>query len=292
MKSLLKFFHVSAHALKRCGFVLLCGGGLALFSCAYEMEAPEPPRVLLVPADFASLQEAIDAARDGDQIIYSGPYQGRIDFKGKHIALRANETAPAPAASAPEAAPRPAARQVRIMIKHTTASQAAAAATPPVPSYPAYIVPSAPYPAPMPVAPPAYAYYDNGGDDYPGYGPSPYDDYAYYGGGYPDGRYYNYSPGYIAWGVPYATRNLPRGINDGNPHWFISQSGGYYGSGHNDRGGGNGFRGNQNRPGQDRGDPDRRPGGQPPGGNVNRDRNVSPLRGSGGIGPSLIRGGR
>ena len=59
---------------------------------AESVEVVEP-RVLSVPGDYATLQAAIDAAQDGDRIVYSRQYRGNIDFRGKRIALTINEPA-------------------------------------------------------------------------------------------------------------------------------------------------------------------------------------------------------
>jgi hypothetical protein len=62
------------------------------------MSEPEPTpfpvaeNPILVPIDFTSIQEAIDASSDGDTIIVSpGIYEENILFKGKNITLRSEE---------------------------------------------------------------------------------------------------------------------------------------------------------------------------------------------------------
>lgn len=50
---------------------------------------PSSAAIIRVPADFATVQAAIDAASDGDEIIVSpGIYPEHINFKGKNIILR------------------------------------------------------------------------------------------------------------------------------------------------------------------------------------------------------------
>ena len=50
------------------------------------------PEIIYVPEDHSTIQEAIDAARDGDEIIVSpGTYTENIDFKGKDITLRSSD---------------------------------------------------------------------------------------------------------------------------------------------------------------------------------------------------------
>ncbi|GAH51482.1 unnamed protein product, partial [marine sediment metagenome] len=54
-----------------------------------EREGPSSDRVLLVPGDYSTIQEAIEAASNGDTIIVApGTYRENLDFLGKRITLR------------------------------------------------------------------------------------------------------------------------------------------------------------------------------------------------------------
>jgi parallel beta-helix repeat protein len=84
---------------------ILGAGGYLLFSQTGGDEAaaaasptplatstPTPILALLVPEDHATIQEAIDAAEDGDVIVVSpGTYGENIDFSGKNIILRSTD---------------------------------------------------------------------------------------------------------------------------------------------------------------------------------------------------------
>ena len=66
----------------------VCGGFEDCLSCAGDC----PCETVHVPGDYESIQAAIDASRDGDEIIVGpGTYYEAIDFDGKAIALRSSD---------------------------------------------------------------------------------------------------------------------------------------------------------------------------------------------------------
>ncbi len=52
---------------------------------------PDPPIVINVPADYFSIQSAINAACDGDEIIVAPGFYGAIDFLGKAVTVRSTD---------------------------------------------------------------------------------------------------------------------------------------------------------------------------------------------------------
>ncbi len=75
--------------------------GLAVFFCALTLTSPIfASRTITVdddaPADFSTIQAAIDDANDGDEVViqpgtYAGPGNRDIDFKGKAITVRGTD---------------------------------------------------------------------------------------------------------------------------------------------------------------------------------------------------------
>jgi pectin methylesterase-like acyl-CoA thioesterase len=67
--------------------VLLIAFTVALSGCGEDVVIVEG--AITVPDDYATIQEAIDAAEDGDVIVIrEGTYRESIDFLGKNITLR------------------------------------------------------------------------------------------------------------------------------------------------------------------------------------------------------------
>ena len=77
--------------------VLLAAGSASSSASRAQLSDPERvriPRVLRVPADFSTIQRAIDRARDGDVVLVApGRYRESIDFRGKAIEVLAFEGA-------------------------------------------------------------------------------------------------------------------------------------------------------------------------------------------------------
>src|SRR5688572_15858349 len=68
--------------------ILLGIGFLALASLGIGLEGRMQTATIRVPSDYATIQAAIDAAHDGDEIIVSqGKYGENIKFNGKNIYL-------------------------------------------------------------------------------------------------------------------------------------------------------------------------------------------------------------
>ena len=69
----------------------MAGIGVALLAAGMLVAGPDPASaasVLRVPIGFATIQEAIDAASDGDTVrVGPGTHIGQIDFKGKSIVV-------------------------------------------------------------------------------------------------------------------------------------------------------------------------------------------------------------
>ena len=62
---------------------------LAAFICAAILAGPSRAAILLVPSQHPTLQAAIDAATDGDEIrVAPGRYAETIDFRGKDVTVR------------------------------------------------------------------------------------------------------------------------------------------------------------------------------------------------------------
>jgi len=83
------------------GTILLCGLAVVL-----GRVSPSLADTILVPEDYSTIQEAIDAASDGDEIVVGpGSYAGSINTLGKAIQLRSTGGADVTAISAdPESA--------------------------------------------------------------------------------------------------------------------------------------------------------------------------------------------
>ncbi len=64
----------------------------ALSFCLIGGTSPAAADILHVPGDFPTIQEAIDAAMDGDEVeVHPGAYNEAIDFLGKAITVRSTD---------------------------------------------------------------------------------------------------------------------------------------------------------------------------------------------------------
>jgi len=64
---------------------IYCWATAGILASGYATHADE----LHVPSDFTSIQSAINAANDGDEVIVApGTYDGAIDFQAKTILVR------------------------------------------------------------------------------------------------------------------------------------------------------------------------------------------------------------
>ena len=70
-------------------------GTLAALLCllfGWSAGTAEAQTVLVVPVDYATIQEAIDAANDGDIVsVAPGTYLGQVDFLGKNITVESTD---------------------------------------------------------------------------------------------------------------------------------------------------------------------------------------------------------
>lgn len=77
---------------KRISFYSFTLALLFLFSTGCKKDDNKEFRQLIVPDDYKTIQAAIDASSNGDEVIVSvGVYKENIDFKGKLITLRSTE---------------------------------------------------------------------------------------------------------------------------------------------------------------------------------------------------------
>ncbi len=75
---------------KRAWMIILLCLGFMLYALPGRIQGEE--RILLVPEDFSTIQEAIDTAQDGDRIVVAqGIYREQISFSGKNIVLTSTE---------------------------------------------------------------------------------------------------------------------------------------------------------------------------------------------------------
>ncbi|HKG93094.1 MAG TPA: right-handed parallel beta-helix repeat-containing protein [Gemmatimonadaceae bacterium] len=66
----------------------LAAAGAASADAQQQRPAPRPPKTINVPADYRSVQQAIDSARRGDTVLVApGRYFENISFRGKDIVL-------------------------------------------------------------------------------------------------------------------------------------------------------------------------------------------------------------
>ena len=72
--------------------LLVLLGALALTACGGGTSAPSGPQTIRVPADHATIQDAVDAAQRGDIVLVApGEYRESVHIKKEGITLRGED---------------------------------------------------------------------------------------------------------------------------------------------------------------------------------------------------------